>query len=125
MGLGTRLTGSVFTVRKSIAVEEPEPTIRNARPLDLCLGQKIRICTRRNDEYHVWILIVRITEMIFQIGRSGGSDDDIQLLKHLILRHNILTEEVEGLKSCVVTLHNLIHYPEDIKRFSSPDNYWC
>ena len=61
-----------------------------------------------DDEYHVWILIVRITEMIFQIGRSGWSDDDIQLLKHLILRHNILTEEVEGLKSCVVTLHNLI-----------------
>ncbi|KAL5479355.1 hypothetical protein EMCRGX_G022868, partial [Ephydatia muelleri] len=30
-----------------------------------------------------------------------------------------------GLKSCVVTLHNLIHYPEEIKRFSSPDNYWC
>ena len=63
------------------------------------------------DEYHVWILIVRIAEMIFQIGQSGWSDDDIQLLKQLILRHNILTEEVEGLKSCVVTLHNLIHYP--------------
>ncbi|KAL5487225.1 hypothetical protein EMCRGX_G019802 [Ephydatia muelleri] len=78
-----------------------------------------------DDEYHVWILIVRITEMIFQIGRSGWSDDDIQLLKQLILRHNTLTEEVEGLKSCVVTLHNLIHYPEEIKRFSSPDNYWC
>ena len=78
-----------------------------------------------DDEYHVWILVVRITEMIFQIGRSGWSDDDIQLLKQLILRHNTLTEEVEGLKSCVVTLHNLIHYPEEIKRFSSPDNYWC
>ena len=76
-----------------------------------------------DDEYHVWILIVRITEMIFQIERSGWSDD-IQLLKQIILRHNILTEDVEGLKSCVVTLHNLIHYPEDIKRFSSPDNYW-
>ena len=78
-----------------------------------------------DDEYHVWILIVHKTEMIFQIGRSGWSDDNIQLLKQLILRHNILTEEVEGLKSCVVTLHNLIHYPEDIKRFSSPDCYWC
>ena len=64
-----------------------------------------------DDEYHVWILIVCITEMIFQIGRSGWSDDDIQLLKQLILRHNILTEEVEGLKSCVVTLYNLIQLP--------------
>lgn len=39
--------------------------------------------------------------------------------------HNILTEEIEGLKSCVVTLHNLLHLPEDIERFSSPDNCWC
>lgn len=61
-----------------------------------------------------YTIIVRITEMIFLTGRSGWSDDDIQLLKQFILRHgNILTEEVEGLKSCV------------IKRFSSPDNYWC
>ena len=70
-----------------------------------------------------YTIIVRITEMIFLTGRSGWSDDDIQLLKQFILRHgNILTEEVEGLKSCVITL---VHYPEDIKRFSSPDNYWC
>ena len=24
-----------------------------------------------------------------------------------------------------MTLHNLIHLPEDIERFGSPDNYWC
>ena len=29
-------TRSMFTVRKSIAVEEPEPTVRSARPRDLC-----------------------------------------------------------------------------------------
>ena len=45
-------------------------------------------------------IIVRITEMIFQTGRSGWSDDDIQRLKQLILRHNILTEEVEDLIGC-------------------------
>ena len=43
----------------------------------------------------------------------------------MILKHNILTEEAEGIKSCVTTLHNLLHYPEDIEWFSSPDNYWC
>ena len=53
------------------------------------------------------------------------SADDIVLLKQLILKHNILTEEAEGIKSCVITHHNLLHYPEDIERFSSPDNYWC
>ena len=36
-----------------------------------------------------------------------------------------MTEETEGLKSCVVTLHNLIHLSEDIERFGSPDNFWC
>ena len=45
------------------------------------------------------------------------------LLQKLILRHNIQTEETEGLKSCVITLHSLLHLPEDIERFSSPDNY--
>ena len=49
----------------------------------------------------------------------------IELLHRLIWRHNILTEEVQGLKSCVISLHNLLHLPDDIKRFSAPDNFWC
>lgn len=36
-----------------------------------------------------------------------------------------MTEEVEGFTECTITLHNLTHLPEDIQRFSSPDNYWC
>ena len=75
--------------------------------------------------YHVWITIVRITEIIFNTGRNGMHRADIMLLKHLILRHNVLTEEAEGMKSCVVTLHNLLHLPDDIVRFSTADNYWC
>lgn len=68
---------------------------------------------------------MRITELVYNTGRNGWSDEDINLMKNLIARHNILTEETEGIKSCVVTLHNLLHLPEDIERFSSPDNYWC
>lgn len=49
----------------------------------------------------------------------------MKLLEQLIWRHNILTEELEGTRSCVISLHNLIHLPEDIKRFSTPDNVWC
>lgn len=78
-----------------------------------------------DNEYHVWVLLVRITEMVYSTGRNGWSEDDIHLLQKLILRHNILTEETESLKSCVITLHSLLHLPEDIERFSSPDNYWC
>ena len=63
--------------------------------------------------------------MVYNVGRSGWTKDDIDLLRNLITKHNILTEEVEGITSCVITLHSLIHMPEEIERFSSPDNYWC
>ena len=75
--------------------------------------------------YHTWVLIVRITELVFSCGRSGFTRDTLQLLYNLIWRHKILTEEVEGGQSCVISVHNLLHLPEDIERFSSPDNYWC
>ena len=74
-------------------------------------------------EYHVWVHIVRIPEMVFNAGRCGWTKDDIDLLHNLITKHNILTEEVEGITSCVITLHSLIHMPEKIERFSSPDTY--
>ena len=73
----------------------------------------------------MWVALVRITEMVYSTQRKGWNDEDIDILERLILRHNILTEEVEGIKSCVITLHNLLHLPTDIRRFSSPDNYWC
>ena len=76
-------------------------------------------------EYHVWILIVRITEFVFNCGRSGWKNASLELLYKLIWRHSILTEETEGPCSCVISLHNITHLTEDIKRFSSPDNYWC
>ena len=76
-------------------------------------------------EYHAWVLCARITEMVFSTGRSGWRNEDLKLLENLIWRHNVLTEEMEGSTSCVITLHNLIHMPEDIQQFSAPDNYWC
>ena len=76
-------------------------------------------------EYHVWILMVRITELVFSCGRSGWTAESLDLLQRLIWRHNILTEENEGFSRCVISMHNLLHLNEDIMRFSSPDNYWC
>ena len=52
-------------------------------------------------------------------------NDSIKLLRKIIWRHNILAEEPQGHKSCVVSMRNLMHIPDDIVRFSSPDNYWC
>ena len=77
------------------------------------------------EHYLVWITLVRITELVYNVGRKGFIPVDIEILRKLIARHNILTEETEGLKSCVITLHNLIHLPEDVQRFGSPDNFWC
>ena len=77
------------------------------------------------ENYQAWILIVRITELIFNTCRSGWTPESVDLLRMLIWRHNILTEEVEGFQNCTITLHNLLHLVDDIKRFSSPDNFWC
>ena len=74
--------------------------------------------------YHSWVLLARITEMVYSTGRKGFTADNLELFTKLIRRHNILTEAAEGLKSCVITLHNLLHLPEDIRNFSTPDNYW-
>ena len=77
------------------------------------------------EEYHIWILVARLTELVFGGGRDGWTQDMLDLARNIILRHNILVEETQGLKSCHVTLHNLFHIVDDIERFSSPDNYWC
>ena len=77
------------------------------------------------EHYRVWILVVRITEMLFNCERSGWTEESHKLFRKLIWRHIILTEETQGLQSCVISLHNLSHVPDDIHRFSSPDNYWC
>lgn len=37
----------------------------------------------------------------------------------------VLVEEAYGVESCVITLHNLLHFKDDITRFSSVDNYSC
>ena len=73
-----------------------------------------------DEYYHSWIPIVRVKEMIFSCGRSGWTLESLKLLKRLVWRHNILTEDVESLSICVISLHSLIHLTD-----SSPVNYWC
>ena len=77
------------------------------------------------EQYEVWVAAVRIVECLFSCGRNGITTEMLSTLRLLIWRHNILTEEVHGGKSCVVSLHSLIHLTVDIERFSCLDNYWC
>ena len=57
--------------------------------------------------------------MHFYSGRFGWSQEDICNSYKLSSRFNILVEEVQGLGL------NLLHILENVKRFSSPDNFWC
>lgn len=78
-----------------------------------------------DNEYKVWAPIPRMVELVFNCGRNGWTDSMIQNFKRLVWRYCILFEEEYGIDACVINLHNLTHLPEDIQRFSSPDNYWC
>lgn len=46
--------------------------------------------------YDVWIVLVRITEMVFCCGRDGITTEMLKLLEKLIWQRSILTEENEG-----------------------------
>lgn len=75
-------------------------------------------------EFHIFQLIARMVEMVFN-KRDQWDRDDVVLFGKLAKRFNILIEENIGLHASVVTAHNLLHVEEDVFRFSLPDNYWC
>ena len=75
-------------------------------------------------DYHIWQLIVRMTELVFR-QREVWEHSDAALFGRMAKRFVILIEENYGIQSCLVTAHNLQHVEEDVWRFSHPDNYWC
>ena len=74
-------------------------------------------------DYHIWQLIVRMSELVFR-QREGWEYSDA-LFGRMATRFIILLEENYGIESCLVTTNNLQHVAEDAFRFSHPDNYWC
>ena len=54
-----------------------------------------------------------------------GQKKRLKHLKNCVGDFSILIEETYGTPECLITLHSLVHVPEDITRFSSPDNFWC
>ena len=76
-------------------------------------------------EYKIWAPIPRMTEFIFNGGRDGWTEDMVEKFQRLSWRYCILMEEHFGTQACVINLHSLTHFSEDIVRFSAPDNYWC
>ena len=43
----------------------------------------------------------------------------------MALRYAVLLEERRGPTACVMILHNLLHFKDDIRKFSGLDNYSC
>ena len=39
-----------------------------------------------DEEYHIWILVARLTELVFGAGRYGWTAEMLELACHLILR---------------------------------------
>ena len=60
-----------------------------------------------------------------KINKQSKQSQDVWLFDKLAKRFNILIEELWGLSSCRVTVHNLMHIADDTFRFSIPDCYWC
>ena len=66
-----------------------------------------------------------MVELIFNSGRNRWTEDMIENFSCLAWRYCISCEEQYGANACVINLHNLTYLPDDIQRFSAPDNFWC
>ena len=66
-------------------------------------------------DYHLWLLTVRMTELIFN-HRNMWSHDDFQLFEHLVKRFIILNEEQRGLTACRITAHTKFYGSNEPKQ---------
>ena len=67
----------------------------------------------------------KIIEYLSNHARNGWSHADACTFHEMCVRYAVLVEEAYGAQSCVITLHNLLHFKDDITHFSSVDNYSC
>ena len=77
------------------------------------------------NELEILSSVARFTELHFNSGRDGWSDQMIEMHKVLAKRINVKIEETQGLDMCTISVHNLLHIHKDIINFSASDNYWC
>lgn len=76
-------------------------------------------------QYEWWSCVARIEEFIQNHARSGWTEAGASTFHQVALRYAVLVEEEYGPQGCVITLHNLRHFRDDIQRFSGLDNYSC
>ncbi len=77
--------------------------------------------------YNCFLLLHRIYKLVFsQFMRvEGWRAEDCELLEKLLWLHAISFEHLYSTSACTQNLEYSLHLPDDIRRHSSPDNYWC
>ena len=72
-----------------------------------------------------WLCICRMVEFLQNDARDKWSESDADMFHRMAIRYAVLLEEHYGPTSCHITLHDLLHFRDDIKNFSGLDNYSC
>ena len=77
--------------------------------------------------YDCFILLCQIHKAVFNKQRriEGWTIGDVTHLKKLLWSHAIHFEHLYGTSACTENVEYSLHIPDDIRRHSSPDNYWC
>lgn len=72
-----------------------------------------------------WLCVARMEEFLLNHARNGWTEEEANTFHKMSLRYAVLVEEKWGPQNCLITLHNLRHFKQDIQRFSGLDNYSC
>lgn len=83
---------------------------------------RVLLLAREKEE---WSCLARLVEFVQNHARNGWSEEYAQTFHEITLRCAVLLEERKGPTKCVIIVHNLLHFKDDITRFSGLDNYSC
>lgn len=90
--------------------------------MEACLGDMLQ---NDPETQEIICCLARIIEFQSNHARNGWSHADGCTFHEMCVRYAVLVEEAYGVENCVITLHNLLHFIDDITRFISVDNYSC
>ena len=90
--------------------------------MEACLGDMLQ---NDPETQEIICCLARIIEFLSNHARNGWSHADACTFHEMCVRYAVLVEEAHDVESCVITLHNLLHFKDDSTRFSSVDNYSC
>ena len=77
--------------------------------------------------YTCFCCLSEIHNLVFskRLRIEGWNKDHFTYFQQLLWSHAILYEELYGINACTENVEYSLHMPEDVKRHSTMDNYWC